>query len=69
MVSKHKSKNCKKSAVEYYLFDDKSQLEVFKYSAQSLMRWFEKYEKEDEIKRHNWKPVAYKVVKNILSFY
>jgi transposase len=66
MTSKHKSEDYKKSAVEYYLVGDKSQLEVceiFKCSARSLMRWVEKYEKEGEIKRQNRKPVAYKVRK------
>jgi len=52
MTSKHKSEDYKKSAVEYYLVCDKSQLEVceiFKCSARSLMRWVDKYEKEGEI--------------------
>ena len=52
MTSKHKSEDYIKSAVEYYLVGDKSQLEVceiFKCSARSLMRWVDKYEKEGEI--------------------
>ena len=71
MTSKHKSEDYKKSAVEYYLVGDKSQLEVceiFKCSARSLMRWVEKYEKEGEIKRENRKPVAYKVRKEHVKF-
>ena len=71
MTSKHKSEDYKKSAVEYYLVGDKSQLEIceiFKCSARSLMRWVEKYEKESEIKRHNRKPVAYKVRKEHVKF-
>ena len=71
MTSKHKSEDYKKSAVEYYLVGDKSQLEVceiFKCSARSLMRWVEKYEKEGEIKRQNRKPVAYKVRKEHVKF-
>ena len=71
MTSKHKSEDYKKSAVEYYLVGDKSQLEVceiFKCSARSLMRWVEKYEKEGEIKRQNRKPVAYKVCKEHVKF-
>ena len=54
MTSKHKSKDYKLSAVEYYLVGDKSQVEVceiFKCSPRSLMRWFEKYEKEGVKKR------------------
>ena len=49
MTSKHKSEDYKKSAVEYYLVGDKSQLEVceiFKCSARSLMRWVDKYIEE-----------------------
>jgi transposase len=71
MTSKHKSDDYKKSAVEYYLVGDKSQLEVceiFKCSARSLMRWVDKYEKEGEIKRQNRKPVAYKVRKEHVKF-
>ena len=71
MTSKHKSEDYKKSAVEYYLVGDKSQLEVceiFKCSARSLMRWVETYEKEGEIKRQNRKPVAYKVRKEHVKF-
>ena len=71
MTSKHKSEDYKKSAVEYYLVGDKSQLEVceiFKCSARSLMRWVETYEKEGEIKRQNRKPVAYKVRKEYVKF-
>ena len=71
MTSKHKSEDYKKSAVEYYLVCDKSQLEVceiFKCSARSLMRWVDKYEKECEIKRQNRKPVAYKVRKEHVKF-
>ena len=71
MTSKHKSEDYKKSAVEYYLVGDKSQLEVceiFKCSVRSLMRWVEKYEKEGEIKRQSRKPVAYKVCKEHVKF-
>ena len=71
MTSKHKSEDYKKSAVEYYLVGDKSQLEVceiFKCSARSLLRWVEKYENQGEIKRQNRKPVAYKVRKEHVKF-
>ena len=71
MTSKHKSEDYKKTAVEYYLVGDKSQLEVceiFKCSARSLLRWVEKYENNGEIKRQNRKPVAYKVRKEHVKF-
>lgn len=67
----HKSEDYKLSAVEYYLTEDKSQEEVckiFKCSARSLMRWVDKYNEEGEIKRHNRKPVAYKVHKDQVKF-
>jgi len=71
MTSKHKSEDYKKSAVEYYLLGDKSQLEVceiFKCNPRSLMRWVEKYENNGEIKRENRKPIAYKVRKEHVKF-
>ena len=71
MTSTHKSEDYKKSAVEYYLVGDKSQLElceIFKCNPRSLMRWVEKYEKEGEIKRENREPVAYKVHKEHVKF-
>lgn len=71
MTSKHKSDDYKLSAVEYYLVDDKSQIDVckiFKCSSKSLIRWVEKYEKYGGIKRENRKPVAYKVHKEHVKF-
>jgi transposase len=71
MTSKHKSEDYKLSAVEYYLVGDKSQIDVckiFKCSPRSLMRWFETYKKEGEIKRENRKTVAYKVHKEHVKF-
>ena len=67
----HKSEDYKLSAVEYYLTEDKTQEEVckiFKCSARSLLRWVDKYNENGEIKRHNRKPVAYKVHKNQVKF-
>lgn len=70
-MPKHKSEDYKKSAVEYYLVSDESQVEVckiFKCSPRSLMRWVEKYEKDGEITRQNRKPVAYKLTKEHVKF-
>ena len=67
----HKSEDYKLSAVEYYLTEDKTQEEVckiFKCSARSLLRWVDKYNENGEIKRHNRKPVAYKVHKEHVKF-
>jgi transposase len=67
----HKSEDYKLSAVEYYLTEDKTQEEVckiFKCSARSLLRWVDKYNENGKIKRHNRKPVAYKVHKDQVKF-
>ena len=67
----HKSEDYKLSAVEYYLTEDKTQEEVckiFKCSARSLLRWVDKYDENGEIKRHNRKPIAYKVHKDQVKF-
>ena len=43
-MSKHKSEDYKKTAVEYYLFENPNQVEtckIFKCSERSLMRWLE----------------------------
>ena len=67
----HKSEDFKISAVEYYLDSNKTQEEVcniFKCSVRSLMRWVERYENEDSIKRHNREPISYKVKKEYVKF-
>ncbi len=70
-MSKHKSEDLKISAVEYYLDSNKTQEEVcniFKCSVRSLMRWVERYENEDSIKRHNRESISYKVKKEHVKF-
>ena len=70
-MTPHKSEDYKLSAVEYYLTEDKTQEEVckiFKCFARSLLRWVDKYNENGEIKRHNRKPVAYKVHKHQVKF-
>ena len=67
----HRSEDYKLSTVEYYLTEDKTQEEVckiFKCSPRSLLRWVNKYNEYSEIKRHNRKPVAYKVHKDQVKF-
>jgi len=41
---------------------------IFKCSVRSLLRWVDKYHENGEIKRHNRKPVAYKVHKDQVKF-
>jgi transposase len=67
----HKSEDYKISAVEYFLISDETQEQVckiYKCSVRSLMRWVERYEKENSIKRHNREPIAYKVSKENVKF-
>ena len=67
----HKSNDYKLTAVQYYLLEDKSQLEtcrIFKCSSRSLMRWVERYKKEGNVNIHYRKPVAYKVKKEYVKF-
>ena len=42
----HKSEDLKISAVEYYLYNNKTQevCNIFKHSVWSLMKWAERYE-------------------------
>ena len=66
----HKSNDYKLTAVQYYLLEDKSQLEtcrIFKCSPRSLMRWVERYKKEGNVNIHYRKPVAYKVKKEYVK--
>lgn len=70
-MSKHKSEDYKLSAVKYYLesYDTQENVcKIFKCSVRSLLRWVERYKDEDEIKRHNRKPIAYKVSKEHVKF-
>ena len=70
-MTKHKSEDLKISAVEYYLDSNKTQEEVcniFKCSIRSLIRWVDRYENEDSIKRHNREHISYKVKKEHVKF-
>jgi transposase len=71
MTTKHKTEDYKISAIEYFLISDESQTDVckiFKCSPRSLLRWVKRYTEEGEIKRHNRKPIAYKVKKAHVKF-
>ena len=70
-MTTHKSENYKVSAVNYYLNEDTTQEQVckiFKCSVRSLMRWVDRFQEEEEIKRHNRKPIAYKIQKDQVKF-
>lgn len=71
MLSKHKSEDYKITAVKYYIKSNKTQEEVCKIfgcSVRSLMRWIERYHKEGSIKRHNRKPISYKITKEQVKY-
>ncbi len=70
-MTTHKSEDYKVSAINYYLNEDTTQEQVckiFKCSVRSLMRWVDRFQEEEEIKRHNRKPIAYKVQKEQVKF-
>jgi len=70
-MSTHKSEDYKISAVKYYLKSNKTQDEIckiFNCSARSLMRWVERYNKENSIKRHSKKSISYKITNEHVKF-
>ena len=70
-MSTHKSEDYKITAVKYYLKTNKTQeevCEIFNCSPRSLMRWVERYNKENSIKRHNKKSLSYKITKEHVKF-
>jgi len=70
-MPKQKSSDYKETAVQYYLFEDKTQEEVckiFKCSPRSLMRWVEKYKTDGKITGYRRTPKAYKVHKEHVEF-
>ena len=70
-MPKHKSEDYKKSAVEYYLFENKNQVKtckIFKCSRKSQRRWIDKYKKTGNIKRKKRDYIAYKVKEKYVKF-
>jgi transposase len=68
---KHKHEDLKLSAVMYHLENKSSYANtcnIFKCSERSLKRWIDRYEEEEEIKRHNRPPVAYKMKKKHVDY-
>lgn len=71
-MSQQKSSDYKETAVQYYLIEDVTQKEVckiFKCSPRSLTCRVNKYKKDGETTGYNRIPKAYKVHKNMFSFY
>jgi transposase len=70
-MSTHKSEDYKITAVNYYLKSNKTQEEIckiFNCSARSLMRWVERYNKENNVKRHSKKSISYKITNEHVKF-
>lgn len=70
-MPKHKSEDYKLLAVQHYLEQKDTQINIcdlFKCSPRSLMRWVRRYKLEQSIKRHNRQPIAYKVKKIHVKF-
>ena len=70
-MSTHKSEDYKITAVKYYLKTNKTQeevCEIFNCSPRSLMRWVERYNKENSIKRHSKKSLSYKITTEHVKF-
>jgi len=70
-LSKHKSEDYKITAVKHYLENDTNYTktcEIFKCSERSLKRWIDRYNKNEEIKRLNRKPISYKIIKEQVKY-
>lgn len=70
-MPKHKSEDYKKTAVEYYLFENPNRIKtckIFKCSERSLMLWVEKYKKSGNIKRKKINYIAYNVKEKYVKF-
>ena len=67
----HKHEDLKLTAVRYYLDNDTTYAEtcrIFNCSERSLKRWIDRFQNEDEIKRHNREPLSYKVNKEHVDY-
>ena len=67
----HKHEDLKITAVRYYLNNNVSYAETCRFfdcPERSLKRWIERYEEEDEIKRHNRPPVSYKITQAQIDY-
>ena len=56
------------TAVRYYLNNNVSYAETCRIFDCPLKRWIERYEEEDEIKRHNRQPVSYKITQAQIDY-
>jgi transposase-like protein len=67
----HKHEDLKITAVRYYLNNNVNYAEtcrIFDCTERSLKRWIDRYEDEDEIKRHNRPSVSYKIIQTQIDY-
>ena len=67
MVSKHKSKDTKKLAIEYYKNNNVSYVKVasiFQIGEKTLRRWINRFDEEQSLERKNKKAISYKITQN-----
>ena len=67
----HKSSDYKLSAVKYYLFHSKNQVQtckIFGCSERSLMRWVDKFKSTNNITRKKRDYRVYKITNSHISF-
>ena len=70
-MPKHHTEDYKLTAVKYYLKNNttyKNVCDIFMCSERSLKRWIIRYEKDKSIKRHNRKPISYKITKQQVEY-
>ena len=70
-MPKHHTEDYKLTAVKYYLKNNttyKNVCDIFMCSERSLKRWIIRYEKDKSIKRHNRKPISYKITKEQVKY-
>jgi transposase-like protein len=68
----HKHEDLKLTAVRYYLDNDTTYAEtcrIFNCSERSLKRWIDRFQDEDEIKRHNRDLNAVRNIRYIYNYY
>ena len=71
IIMKHKSEDYKISAVKYYIKNKVSMdktCKIFDCKKTSLKRWINRYNLEKNIKRHNRKPISYKITKEQVKY-
>ena len=70
-MPKHHSEDYKISAIKHYLTKSHNLTKTcsdFSCSRISLKRWVDRYNDEQSVKRHNRKPLSYKITKEQVNY-